>query len=98
MIGFNPRIFLHFFVLHARVPIFWFKVVYHHTNFVLKSQRPAKKLIIDLQPTYHPMAEFDFPPKSTPGTELFSAVLGLRDPIFWLRVPCPLYLRRKNSR
>ena len=44
-----------FFVLHARVPIFWFKVVYHHTNFVLKAQRPAKKLTIDLRPTYHPI-------------------------------------------
>ena len=98
MIGFTMGIFLHFFVLHPRVPIFWIKVVYHHTNFVLKSQRPAKKLIIDLRPTYHPMGDFDFFPKSTMGTQLHSAIFGLRDPIFWLRVPCPLYLRRKNSR
>ena len=89
MIGFNPRIFLHFFVLHARVPIFWFKVVYHHTNFVLKSQRPAKKLIIDLRPTYHPMAKFDFFPKSTPRIYFNSAIFGLRDPIFWLRLAYP---------
>ena len=89
MIGFTMGIFLHFFVLHARVPIFWIKVVYHHTNFVLKSQGPGKKLTIDLRPTYHPMANFDIFQKSHPARDFNFFVFGLYDPIFWLRALHP---------
>ena len=78
-----------FFVLHARVPIFWFKVVYHHTNFVLKAQRPAKKLTIDLRPTYHPMAYLENFRKTHPARDFSSAILHVRDPIFWLRALHP---------
>ena len=89
MIGFTMGIFLHFFVLHARVPIFWIKVVYHHTNFVLKSQGPGKKLTIDLRPTYHPMAEFDIFQKTHPARDFSLAILHVRHLIFWLRALHP---------
>ena len=91
MIESHPAAFFDSLIFGLRFFISCHNTFYHHTTVVLKPQGPAKKLIIDLRPTYHPMADSEIFRKSIPAPDLFSAIFDVRDLVFWLRVPCPLY-------
>ena len=98
MIESHPAAFFDSLIFGLRFFISCHNTFYHHTTVVLKPQGPAKKLIIDLRPSYHPMADSEIFRKTHPARDLRSAVLHVGTLFFWLRALHPYVQLRFKSR
>ena len=98
MIESHPAAFFDSLIFGLRFFISCHNTFYHHTTVVLKPQGPAKKLIIDLRPTYHPMADSEIFRKTHPAPDLRSAILHVGTLFFWLNAVHPYEVRPFKSR
>ena len=94
----HPAAILRSAILHVGTLFFWLNAVHPYVQSGFKSRRPEEKLIIDLRPTYHPMADSEIFPKTHPAPELHSAILHVGTLFFWLNAVHPYDIQTFKSR